>query len=65
MHIWHHAKAMPSKYGANFALSLSVWDYIFKTNFIPYDGRDVELGFEGDEQFPNDFFRQESYPLKF
>ena len=65
MHIWHHAKQMPTKYGTNFALTLSVWDYIFKTNYIPFDGRDIELGFEDDEKFPKDFIHQETYPIKF
>lgn len=65
MHIWHHAKEMPNKYGTNFALTLSIWDYLFKTNYIPSDGRDIELGFNDDENFPKDFLHQESYPLKF
>ena len=65
MHIWHHAKALPENhsYGVNFAISLSIWDYLFKTSFIPENGRDVELGFEGDEKFPTDFLHQEMYPL--
>jgi sterol desaturase/sphingolipid hydroxylase (fatty acid hydroxylase superfamily) len=65
MHIWHHAKELPNKYGTNFALTLSMWDYIFKTNYIPYDGKNIELGFENDEQFPDTFINQEAYPLKF
>ena len=65
MHIWHHSKAMPNKYGMNFGITLSIWDYIFKTNYIPSDGRDNELGFENDEKFPKDFMHQETYPLKF
>ena len=65
MHIWHHAKEMPNKYGTNFALTLSIWDYIFKTNYIPSDGRDIELGFANDEQFPKDFISQETHPIKF
>ena len=65
MHIWHHSKQMPNKYGMNFGITLSVWDYIFKTNYIPSDGRDIELGFEEDEKFPKDFLHQETYPLKF
>jgi sterol desaturase/sphingolipid hydroxylase (fatty acid hydroxylase superfamily) len=65
MHIWHHSKQMPNKYGMNFGITLSVWDYIFKTNYIPSDGRDIELGFEEDEKFPKDFIHQEAYPLKF
>jgi sterol desaturase/sphingolipid hydroxylase (fatty acid hydroxylase superfamily) len=64
MHIWHHSKKMPNKYGVNFGISLSIWDYLFKTNYIPKDGRDIELGFEGEQTFPKDFIKQEIYPLK-
>ncbi len=65
MHIWHHAKHLPqhARYGVNFGLTLSIWDYIFKTDYIPHSGRDIELGFEGDETFPEDFINQELYPL--
>lgn len=65
MHIWHHAKDLPEnrRFGVNFALSISLWDYLFKTAFIPEDGRDVELGFEEDEKFPQDFAHQFLYPL--
>lgn len=65
MHIWHHAKKLPEhvRYGANFGLTLSLWDYIFKTDYIPHNGRDIELGFDGDEDFPKDFIGQEMYPL--
>ncbi|WP_452601748.1 sterol desaturase family protein [Pontimicrobium sp. MEBiC06410] len=66
MHIWHHAKDLPKhvSYGVNYGLTLSIWDYLFKTNYIPHNGRDIELGFEGDETFPKDFVSQELYPLK-
>ena len=65
MHIWHHAKELPTerKNGVNFGITLSVWDYIFKTNYIPHSGRDIELGFNGDEEFPKKFIQQEIYPL--
>ncbi|TYP77258.1 sterol desaturase family protein [Aquimarina intermedia] len=67
MHIWHHSKTLPKhkSVGVNFGISLSLWDYIFKTNHIPSNGRDIELGFENDEQFPNNFIAQELYPLSF
>ncbi len=57
MHIWHHAKALPEDrtYGVNFGLTLSIWDYLFKTNYIPGSGKDIELGFPGDENFPQTF----------
>ena len=65
MHIWHHAKKLPAnvKFGVNFGLSLSIWDYLFRTDYIPSSGRDIELGFPGDEDFPQDFIGQELYPL--
>lgn len=66
MHIWHHAKKLPAsaRYGVNFGLTLSIWDYLFGTAHIPHDGRDIELGFPGDEDFPENFLQQEMYPLK-
>ena len=65
MHIWHHVKELPEdrKNGVNFGITLSIWDYIFKTNYIPYSGRDIELGFDDENKFPKDFIHQEMYPL--
>jgi sterol desaturase/sphingolipid hydroxylase (fatty acid hydroxylase superfamily) len=65
MHIWHHAKDLPEKYpyGVNFGISLSLWDYLFKTDYIPHSGRDIELGFPDDEQYPEGFVKQVLYPL--
>lgn len=65
MHIWHHAKHIPSDkpYGVNFGISLSLWDYIFGTAYIPYNGRDIELGFDNDEQFPQSFAGQSAYGI--
>ncbi|HRJ35380.1 MAG TPA: sterol desaturase family protein, partial [Flavobacteriales bacterium] len=64
MHIWHHARELPNRHGVNFGLSLSIWDYLFKTAYIPHSGRDIALGFEGDEKFPQDFVHQELYGFK-
>lgn len=64
MHIWHHAKELPNKYGVNFGLSLSIWDYLFGTAYIPQSGKDIELGFDRDEFFPKKFIAQISYPWK-
>ena len=46
------------RFGMNFGLTLSVWDYLFGTASIPSDGRDIELGFPGSEEFPADFLHQ-------
>lgn len=64
MHIWHHAKTLPNgSYGVNYGLTLSIWDYIFNTHYIPSNGKDIELGFENDEQFPKHFSTQIAYPF--
>jgi len=57
MHIWHHAKDLPNerRFGVNFGITLSVWDYIFGKNYIPSSGRDIPLGFSGMEKFPKRF----------
>jgi sterol desaturase/sphingolipid hydroxylase (fatty acid hydroxylase superfamily) len=64
MHIWHHSKVIPNRNGVNFGISLSLWDYLFRTNYIPKDGRDIELGFSDENEFPEDFLKQELYPFK-
>ncbi|MEJ1222018.1 sterol desaturase family protein [Sediminicola sp. 1XM1-17] len=62
MHLYHHAYNLPKgTYGVNFGISLSVWDYIFKTNYIPEDSGDIQLGFKGDENFPKNFLGQNTY----
>ena len=59
MHLYHHAKQLPKDrpYGMNYGISLSLWDYIFRTNYIPQstDGT-YELGFPGIEKFPTHSF---------
>ena len=65
MHLYHHAHDLPEgKFGVNFGISLSLWDYIFKTDYIPEDSGTIELGFPGDEKFPTDFVGQNTYGFK-
>lgn len=66
MHIWHHAHDLPKerRYGVNFGLTLSIWDYLWGTDYIPYDGRDIKLGFPGVEQFPKTFTSQNLHGFK-
>ncbi|WP_031428415.1 sterol desaturase family protein [Flavimarina sp. Hel_I_48] len=66
MHIWHHAKELPPqhRYGMNFGLTLSIWDYLFGTAYVPRSGKDLEIGFKGDETFPKDFAGQVMFPFK-
>ncbi|MCH7524958.1 MAG: sterol desaturase family protein [Bacteroidetes bacterium] len=60
MHLYHHVKALPENrsQGINFGISLSLWDYIFKTNYIPENSGTIELGFPDEDVFPKGFFGQ-------
>ncbi len=65
MHLYHHASVLPEgKSGVNYGISLSLWDYIFKTNYIPEESGTIEIGFEGDEKFPKGFVGQNLYGFK-
>ncbi|NRA13139.1 MAG: sterol desaturase family protein [Crocinitomicaceae bacterium] len=66
MHIWHHSKELPKSHpkGMNFGISLSCWDYIFGTSHVPKDGRDIELGFPNDENYPETFVGQVIKPFQ-
>jgi len=66
MHLWHHAYEMPSgrENGVNFGLSLSIWDYLFGTAYIPNKDGNTRLGFQNVEQFPYNFLQQSTYPFK-
>lgn len=37
---------------------------IFRTDYIPFEGRDIKLGFPGVEKFPEDFVSQNLHGLK-
>lgn len=60
MHLWHHSYNLPKdrRKGVNFGISLSVWDYIFGTSYVPEDSGTIKLGFPGMEKFPKDFVHQ-------
>lgn len=66
MHIWHHAHDLPESHpkGMNFGLTLSIWDYLFGTAYMPHNGKDIKLGFPGVEEFPDDFLGQVTYGFK-
>ena len=67
MHIWHHSYDLPEdrRYGINFGLTLAIWDYIFKTAYIPFSGRDIRLGFPDVEDYPKTFMSQNLHGFGF
>ncbi|NQX92463.1 MAG: sterol desaturase family protein [Flavobacteriales bacterium] len=60
MHLWHHAYTLPEghKHGVNYGISLSIWDYLFKTASIPKVDGEIKLGYPGVEQMPSSFIGQ-------
>ncbi|MFC3414143.1 sterol desaturase family protein [Algoriphagus hitonicola] len=64
MHTWHHVKHLPSDrpHGVNYGITLSLWDYLFGTAYIPHDGENEALGFDKVEEFPQTFWSQITYP---
>ena len=66
MHLYHHAYSLPKErvYGVNFGISLSVWDYLFKTNYIPEQSGSIELGYSDDDKMPKGFFGQLIYGFR-
>jgi sterol desaturase/sphingolipid hydroxylase (fatty acid hydroxylase superfamily) len=63
MHLWHHAKNIPAgSNGVNYGISLSLWDYLFGTAYIPNQNANEPLGFEDQEIFPKTFLQQLTHP---
>lgn len=65
MHLYHHSYILPKgSYGVNFGISLSLWDYVFRTNYIPEDSGTIILGYPGDERMPKSFWKQLVYGFR-
>lgn len=65
MHLYHHAHDLPEKrFGVNFGISLSLWDYVFGTHYIPEDSGTIKLGFPGDTAVPKTFWSQLVYGFR-
>lgn len=65
MHLWHHAKNLPEShpFGFNYGISLSLWDYLFSTNYWPSDDEDLPIGLPDGEKYPEDFWGQNVEPF--
>ena len=59
MHLYHHAYDLPrGRFGVNFGISLSLWDYLFHTDHVPDTNGEIKLGFRGDEKLSPNFINQ-------
>ncbi len=64
MHRWHHA--YPNAGGAhlNFGITLSVWDWLFRTAYIPDGKGPGRLGFVGIAAYPQTIFGRMVAPFR-
>ena len=61
MHRWHHAREITHG-GVNFSTKLAIWDWLFKTNYLP---RTKPAGYGiGDTRFPAGYFSQLAYAFR-
>jgi sterol desaturase/sphingolipid hydroxylase (fatty acid hydroxylase superfamily) len=60
MHLQHHAYHLPKehRYGVNFGMTLSVWDYIFGTAYVPETDGNLVIGYPNDKKMPTSFIKQ-------
>lgn len=65
MHLLHHAVDLPEnhRYGANFGLTLSIWDYLFGTAYTLEGDGNVPVGLTDQQDFPEDTWEQMWYPF--
>lgn len=60
MHIWHHDIKVRGKGGVNFGVVFSVWDWLFKTAYMPMELEGPEeIGYHGEQNVPS------SLPFRF
>jgi sterol desaturase/sphingolipid hydroxylase (fatty acid hydroxylase superfamily) len=64
MHIWHHTHPQCGPINRNFGITLSVWDWIFRTAFMPPSQQPARLGFEGIESYPKELPGQWMAPFR-
>jgi sterol desaturase/sphingolipid hydroxylase (fatty acid hydroxylase superfamily) len=55
MHLWHHDANPATPAGVNFGVVFSIWDWIFRTAYLPAHPPE-RIGFEGDQKLSKGLF---------
>ena len=66
LHRWHHSRDLALA-NANYGANVIFWDIVFRTRKLPKD-RDhdpADVGFEGDERFPQTYWGQVASVFRF
>lgn len=64
MHIWHHTHPDSGPINRNFGITLSLWDWIFGTAYMPPGEQPKRLGFDGIENYPKQLPGQWAAPFR-
>lgn len=63
-HSWHHDLKMHGKGGQNFGISLSLWDWLFRTAYWPNrNGQPERYGFYGMKRYPKNLLGRFLHPF--
>ena len=64
MHVWHHDLKKHGRFGQNYGIVFSLWDWVFGTAYMPAGpGQPARLGFKGMPAYPRGLFARLAYPL--
>lgn len=63
MHLWHHAHPDAGPVNRNFGITLSLWDWLFRTVYSPAERDPERLGFTGIETYPRNAAGQALTPF--
>jgi len=64
MHVWHHDIHKHGRFGQNYAIVFSLWDWLFGTAYMPTDRKQPDrLGFTRLRRFPRGLWARLCYPF--
>ena len=64
MHVWHYDLVLHGRHGQNFAIIFSLWDWLFRTAFMPSAAaQPKQLGFHDIDTFPKSLWRRLLFPF--
>ncbi|MBX7150531.1 sterol desaturase family protein [bacterium] len=63
MHRWHHSDGNEKAHNKNFSTKLAVWDWIFRTAFLPDSEKPLRYGLS-DPSFPKKYFPQQIFAFR-
>jgi sterol desaturase/sphingolipid hydroxylase (fatty acid hydroxylase superfamily) len=64
MHRWHHTHPDSGPLNKNFGITLSIWDWLFRTAYVPARKAPERLGFADIERYPRGIVGRFFAPFK-